>query len=620
MLPCMHDLLQSAARKYSVDGCLLPKECQTDGSWVTLLYEQICKGIVDFKDDCCIQFANAYHTSLNIERAVFVTCRWRPSLISPPPSTSTTLSTFSALLLPTPTDEDTAAMLRGNVSSLSIPPWMLLFHFNVLEDLFCKSTFVFQNYYHAQLPIWVEHVGLQMFVHLIRSFYVSSTSNSSKNQRIQKFLLLQTVRRLVQPSPQQQHQHQQLVNACQRDASFVELWLTLELKVNTNDRNSFAQHIVLSPSKNNHQSFTTPNVFDATDDETNTTNNSTTRFANEMLYAFNEETILNLFEATNYITGMLHLLSRCTLLHQRVSVEEQNTTHQLEHHSININMLHIASRTVRTIEKNTSSSTSSEQMTCVFETVSRVVDVSTTVALLEELQATTKKNTASTEEGVDVKTYALPALRGILYGGGSSFALNVMECTDELFWKHLNSSVFSEIVKFDSLHKERIKVSKRLVSGLDKYLWSRKPIGGLPPQLRALRQCEVELAVDAEGERKGQDDVTVLLARMPLSVRNWFTSRKKDAAEDKAGNIGAGGDGTLPVWYEDEGGHWGTNVSLANGNKKGGKTQKKSHFLYCPTSGALVESGQMATVFECGHVVSSVKTVYGMCPLCPMCL
>ena len=106
-------------------------------------------------------------------------------------------------------------------------------------------------------------------------------------------------------------------------------------------------------------------------------------------------------------------------------------------------------------------------------------------------------------------------LRGVLHGGGSSYSLQVLECMESSFWEDMDSSVFAEIIRFDELHTQRIAVSKKLVGGLDKYLWARKPTEGLPPQLLWLRQFEKSIVVNNDNVDEKSDQI---LNSLPLDL------------------------------------------------------------------------------------------------------
>ena len=93
----------------------------------------------------------------------------------------------------------------------------------------------------------------------------------------------------------------------------------------------------------------------------------------------------------------------------------------------------------------------------------------------------------------------------------------------------MNSLVFSEIVKFDKLHQKRINISKTLVSGLDKYLWARKPTEGLPPQLRALHQYELSLA-NNNADPFAEYDVASISKNVPSSVQQLFSKHLQNVA------------------------------------------------------------------------------------------
>ena len=202
----------------------------------------------------------------------------------------------------------------------------------------------------------------------------------------------------------------------------------------------------------------------------------------------------------------------------------------------------------------------------------------------------------------------------------------------------MNSLVFSEIVKFDKLHQKRINISKTLVSGLDKYLWARKPTEGLPPQLRALHQYELSLA-NNNADPFAEYDVASISKNVPSSVQQLFSKHLQNVAggnqkqkkidkktieektmEEKMEEKRARAKrkvlvSRLPAWHEDEGGQWGATIL---GTKKKEKKDKKVAFMLCMSSGTFVENGQMVEVFQCGHVISSGKSTYGMCPICPL--
>jgi len=263
-----------------------------------------------------------------------------------------------------------------------------------------------------------------------------------------------------------------------------------------------------------------------------------------------------------------------------------------------------------------------QHVSSVFEVVSQSASEKTTVRVVESMSF----GGAGKEKENDGVGLRRAVLRGVLHGGGSAYALRVMEEVGESFWSILGSGVFAEIVQFDDLRSKRAVVTKALVSGLDKYLWSRKPTEGLPPQLRALRQCERSLVAAAEmatAEMATAEMATavgvpplihsassIVLSRMPASTRKLFDEKKQEVGGEEV-QMFSKLDDHLPMWLEDEGGQWGVTIPLD-------RVMTKMPYLQCEMSGAIMESGQMVTVFQCGHVVaqSSVASSYGMCPMC----
>ena len=220
------------------------------------------------------------------------------------------------------------------------------------------------------------------------------------------------------------------VNACRQNKELVLLWSMLELEINSNFLNQIMQHIILSQI---------------------------------LLYSFDEKKMLLLYEEKNYVTGILILLKKASRVYQTMSIDH-HIVGRSDSHPRNVHMLHIASAAIRAIEKQVQAvhptSVASEaatstkgsktlvvlvqQMSQVFEAVSCVVDVSTTVTLFAELKFETKgtilipsssKKLSTTESMVDIeKMFKLAVLRGVLHGGGSSYALQVLECLDVSFW------------------------------------------------------------------------------------------------------------------------------------------------------------------------------------------
>ena len=227
------------------------------------------------------------------------------------------------------------------------------------------------------------------------------------------------------------------VNACRQNKELVLLWSMLELEINSNFLNQIMQHIILSQI---------------------------------LLYSFDEKKMLLLYEENNYVTGILILLKKASKVYQTISIDH-HIVGRSDSHPRNVHMLHIASAAIRAVEKQvqavyptsvapkaaTSTKGSKtlvvlvQQMSQVFEAVSCVVDVSTTVTLFAELKFETKgtilipssskklstslSSMANTASMVDVeKMFKLAVLRGVLHGGGSSYALQVLECLDISFW------------------------------------------------------------------------------------------------------------------------------------------------------------------------------------------
>jgi hypothetical protein len=613
MFPFAARLLRSAVTQYIADGTLLPEECQNDSEWVTTVFEQMCLMTGDVEDNTCARYVGTYHASLIAERAAITTFRYRPSLIA-----ETASNPLHSYLFPHPTDDCIIECLGGSgsdsgsgsgnnngvrniIPSIVFPPWRLLQHLNAVQRILDQNDdagILAANFYN-QLPVWVMRVGVVAFVQLVKTEYQRiGLGKKDEIEASRTFLLINVIRRLTfveynssscstSRKGQQYYQKQlELVKVCQRNHEFIKIWCTLELEVNRTDKDTILKDIILSK-------------YDRT----------------QMVCLFNEKQMLKLFEDMKYINGMHLMLSRCKWIHQRISVK-QGLSSRSEHHPRNINMLQIAARAVQLIEKCCGKKDNDymDQMTTVFECVSSVVDSSTTVALLEELHAKSVLEPSKT-------VFALPALRGILYGGGSSYALNVIECSEPSFRNNFDSSIFSEIIQFDSLFDKRKMVSRRLVSGLDKYLWTRKPSNGLPPQLRALRQCERLLSEAAEDMKSNgghvDDSINSILMKLPNGVRKALLDNVKEEKEGvggkQLGRVRLGGE-LPPVWFEDEGGgDWGTKLTLNLDKRK----NKFNQFLYCEVSGDVVESGHLATVFPCGHVVSTTKKFYNMCPMCP---
>ena len=227
------------------------------------------------------------------------------------------------------------------------------------------------------------------------------------------------------------------VNACRQNKELVLLWSMLELEINSNFLNQIMQHIILSQ---------------------------------KLLYSFDEKKMLLLYEEKNYVAGILILLKKASRVYQTMSIDH-HIVGRSDSHPRNVHMLHIASAAIRAIEKQvqavhptsvapkaaTSTNGSKtlvvlvQQMSQIFEAVSCVVDVSTTVTLFAELKfetkgtilipssskklSTTLPSMSTTESIVDIeKMFKLAVLRGVLHGGGSSYALQVLECLDISFW------------------------------------------------------------------------------------------------------------------------------------------------------------------------------------------
>jgi len=313
---------------------------------------------------------------------------------------------------------------------------------------------------------WVEMIGIRLFVCLIEDVLAVDAKDDSKKKKKKKtnektttttkHFLVDILRcmfgcviqngSLALPclsSSSSSTCSFAFVNACRQNKELVLLWSMLELEINSNFLNQIMQHIILSQ---------------------------------KLLYFFDEKKMLLLYEEKNYVTGMLILLKKASRVYQTMSIDH-HIVGRSDSHPRNVHMLHIASAAIRAIEKQvkavhptsvaeaaTSTKGSKtlvvlvQQMSQVFETVSCVVDVSTTVTLFAELKfetkgtilipsskklstslstsgTTTLSSIANTESMVDVeKMFKLAVLRGVLHGGGSSYALQVLECLDVSFW------------------------------------------------------------------------------------------------------------------------------------------------------------------------------------------